>query len=586
MSERAKDSEYKKKKDVSIFLQEALHWLKEEVEFYECTEIGVEIDCLLSNLEPELLVAFAGEISRGKTAILNSLIKEELFPMGYMPTTSVPTFVRYGKSRCVEAIRKNRARHFLLADLMTIQEFMIDKKASLMYDHLRVSLPDTWLKDTNLCLVDTPGIGSFLDKKNSKIADILAASDAVLVIVSAHMPLSLLERSFIEDQFIFRKDPKIAVVVTHLDEISVKDRLRVLTHIKKRIVEIDEKIEIWLSHAKEDIFLYEENIIHASGALSMREALSSWAKDRKFSFLQIEESLSQVTEIMERFFWILDAQMKKALCVENENIINLDPVSKKTIFNEKIKKDFDLRKEGFYENLSHRIKHISEEVEHEMKHQVLNQNNFDLLNIDSISYVVRKSFLKKFCLLEKILQEKMLQEKEWLESELERFVGERLSFFMFSEKYIEIDGYGESTLALQENIPSKTLSKKMVFAIASTVSYILTGSFGIAVGSLNEIVKEWAKHQEKNRKREQCLQSLPSIVGEARDSLLIETQKRVQTACDKLLETVQKETDLWLQTTEKIRSQKQRNSEKAREHIVVEQIKIYIKQLHILRNQL
>ena len=235
-------------------------------------------------------VAVAGEFSRGKSTLINRLVDAEVLSVGDLPTTAMPARVRFGESTKVWLRSRDGRRQEV--DSTTPSP---DASESLQDGLHEVEVPSSWLKEAGLQLVDTPGAGAPDGARSAFATEVIAASDATLVAVSATMPLSLTERAFIEQEVLGGAVPRIAVVVTRLDQVGAHDRDRVVAHIKEKVADWAPGAEVWSSFGAPTLSADAGVIV--AGIEAMQERLSEWSADPEHQYrrrLQLSAQLEQL----------------------------------------------------------------------------------------------------------------------------------------------------------------------------------------------------------------------------------------------------------------------------------------------------
>ena len=110
--------------------------------------------------EGRFFVACVGQFKRGKSTLIDALIGESILPTGFVPVTTVPTVVRFGKTRNARVRAANGAWRQI--DLHELQQYVSEEHNpdnEKQITGAEVFVPSQLLV-TGMCLVDTPGLGS------------------------------------------------------------------------------------------------------------------------------------------------------------------------------------------------------------------------------------------------------------------------------------------------------------------------------------------------------------------------------------------------------------------------------------------
>ena len=260
-------------------------------------------------------VAVAGEFNRGKSTLINRILDEDLLPTGDLPTTAMVARVLYSTRRALWHILPGprRERKELTEESwygLTAQDDDIDPEGVV-----EVELPHPWLKQTGIQFVDTPGAGDLTGNRAALAIDAIGHCDATLVTVSASMPLSLTERSFVDEHVLSRRMPKVAVVLARLDQIPGPDRLGLVTFVKNKLQEWAPQAELWCTHGAE--VLPKDAPVAVSGPEGIRNRLAEWASNPSHVRLRGLQVISQLRELVEALCGVLSAELA-ATCASKE----------------------------------------------------------------------------------------------------------------------------------------------------------------------------------------------------------------------------------------------------------------------------
>ncbi len=237
-------------------------------------------------------VAVAGEFARGKSTLINKLIGADLLTVGDLPTTAMPARVHFGESTRIW-IRERGGRRREVENMATQKPEQSD---SLQEGIHEVEVPSTWLKEAGLQLIDTPGVGSPDGMRSSFATEVISVSDATLVAVSATMPLSLTERSFIEQEVLGSAIPRIAVVITRLDQIAAQEREKVIGHINTKVADWAQGAEVWSTFGSP--VLSKETKGTVAGIPAIRKRLSEWSSDPNHHYRRLLQLSTQLEQLL------------------------------------------------------------------------------------------------------------------------------------------------------------------------------------------------------------------------------------------------------------------------------------------------
>jgi small GTP-binding protein len=173
---------------------------------------------LLDKLESEdMTVAVIGQFKRGKSALSNRILGDDVLPVGIVPITSAVTRVRYGKKRAEVRYQNGVCEQ---VEFSRLHEFISEQENSnnqLGVESVVIETPSRFLKN-GLTFVDTPGVGSF-HKNNTEVAyEHMKESDAVIFLLSVDSPINQIEIDFLKNTREFAA--KFYFAVNKIDVVS------------------------------------------------------------------------------------------------------------------------------------------------------------------------------------------------------------------------------------------------------------------------------------------------------------------------------------------------------------------------------
>ncbi|MGC0414599.1 dynamin family protein [Embleya sp. AB8] len=227
--------------------------------------IGVELDRLRARMRrPGLRIAVVGEFGRGKSSLLNRLLGAPVLPEGRH--TPVPLVIAAGPEPRLElrfADGRAEPRPAVAASWDEVHHLSARQDPdAVRLIGVRVLVADPELARLDVELVDTPGVnagrgkGPDAEAHDRRTEDLVrrtvAASDAVLMVVSASAPLGLSETAFLEEEVIARHVPRITVVVSKLDTVDEDERADLVDYLGGRVRRISPTLQVLAGPHRED----------------------------------------------------------------------------------------------------------------------------------------------------------------------------------------------------------------------------------------------------------------------------------------------------------------------------------------------
>lgn len=208
------------RKPLSIEKKEKITFLREElleksfehirhiVEKYGFDEYNQELESLRDRIEnPELKIAIIGDYNTGKSTFINSLLKNQTLSTAGIPTTVIPTYIRWkgeGNEPCItvkffhdeneydfKSDYQKLQKKFRFAfhnDVSGIEEITTNNDLIHVVEYVQIVYPYDERFD-QLCIIDTPGVnpGAEETKEHASITrDVLRKqADTTLILFPA-----------------------------------------------------------------------------------------------------------------------------------------------------------------------------------------------------------------------------------------------------------------------------------------------------------------------------------------------------------------------------------------------------------------
>lgn len=182
----------------------------------------------------QLHLAVLGQMKRGKSSLINALLKVDVLPTGVLPVTAIITEIRYGET--AEAIivhTTGGAREQV--PISTLAEYIAESKNpgnKKQVASVEIAYPSPFLKD-GVILIDTPGIGSTHAHNTEATEQYLQQVDAGIVVLSVDPPITEIESRFINEL----KDeiPKLFFILNKTDVASPEEVSEILNFLENEL---------------------------------------------------------------------------------------------------------------------------------------------------------------------------------------------------------------------------------------------------------------------------------------------------------------------------------------------------------------
>lgn len=178
-------------------------------------------------------VAILGQFKAGKSSFINSLIEQDILPVGVTPVTTVVTRLRYEKEPRAVVTRFDGSRAEI--PVTEVEQFISEDKNPA--NEKQVEVVDLELpglkRYPGLRLVDTPGLGSVFKYNTDTSEEWLPEVGAAIVAVSADRPLSENDLNLIRE--LARYTPRIILLLTKVDLLSLEQQKEVIRFLKNAL---------------------------------------------------------------------------------------------------------------------------------------------------------------------------------------------------------------------------------------------------------------------------------------------------------------------------------------------------------------
>lgn len=208
---------------------------------------------IYKRLNDNFNLVVVGDFKRGKTTFINSLIGENILPSAVTPETVTINKVSYAETNKVEAVLKNGRRAAMEKTELKREELdRILKEFPAQVDYIDIKDNHEFLK--GISIVDTPGIGDLFKTFDEQVTDFLLNADAVVYLISARVPLSITEQSFLASSVMPQSFSRILLVINMADCLEdVDDIEKVKTLVKAKAKDISPNIYVYAISALDEL---------------------------------------------------------------------------------------------------------------------------------------------------------------------------------------------------------------------------------------------------------------------------------------------------------------------------------------------
>ena len=190
-----------------------------------------------------LTLLVCGEFKRGKSSLVNAILKENVCPVADGITTATVCIIKYGKTpkviRYYSAISEDDKNIHIKSEEIKVSSIeQYAKGTSIDIDntvYLEIELPNAILSK-GLTIIDTPGIGSLDPRHLFLTQQALPKADAILFVTDVSEPMLTTELDFIKEHICPLEKP-FDVILTKSDKVDKDQCLAYKNDVEKKIFE-------------------------------------------------------------------------------------------------------------------------------------------------------------------------------------------------------------------------------------------------------------------------------------------------------------------------------------------------------------
>lgn len=504
-------------------------------------------------------VAVVGEFSRGKSTMINRLLGRDVLPVGTLPTTALLTRISYGKEAKMVVIGKDGKQK----ETLPISESSWN---SLVADNfgqnepegkVAVFVPDQWLGKGSIALLDTPGAGDLENRQAKVIGQTLIGADAALICISAPSPLSMTEISFIKQKLISTKVPFLALVVTKLDELSVKDRDAQIDYIYKKLESLHMHIPIIVPD--DNLKMPSDKYKDIVGINALQRIVDAWRLNDKRSALTEKWLVANSVAAIGRAKIYIEGQKELMSLKEDERKAKIEEC--KSAVNELHSKWESLRVDmkdrcnicidKFNRRAEEITKIMTERLLHEADHQPSIRNWVE----KDYSYRVKNELAAASNSLDNLVSKIVAEDVQWLNSQLhEQFKAViKTTFPNISTKDL-FKTIVSDDISQMEDLKKKRLHNTLAITGVSLGAALLMmasgglaliGTMGVGAGANFLAAKNFAKEEEKQK--EQVMKLLEREIPKAMQDAVSDSEIRIKLIYGDILTAARETEAKWME---------------------------------------
>ena len=187
-----------------------------------------------------MTVAVIGQFKRGKSALVNCILKDKILPVGIVPVTAVVTEVQYGPKGAEVHFSNGVIKQTDFEDISTYINEQENQDNHLNVTKVSIKCPSEFLEG-GLTLVDTPGVGSMHEKNSEEAYAFVKESDAVIFTLSVDSPINQIEIDFLKNAKEYAAKFYFAInKIDVIDEDELSDYISYCRKFIAQLMEVDD----------------------------------------------------------------------------------------------------------------------------------------------------------------------------------------------------------------------------------------------------------------------------------------------------------------------------------------------------------
>ena len=500
------------------------------------------------------VISVVGEFNHGKSTFLNHLLDNAaMLPVADLPTTAVLTRIRYANQPKMAVFDEKGARKAMLdihedswRGLVANNFGKEDPKGSVI-----VGIPNSWLGKYNIEIVDCPGAGDLSEERARVIGDVLNRTDGAVIALNATAALSNSEKIFIKNRILSRKTPFTLIIVNKLDLVKKDERNKIIKYIKDVLALNKMNIPVYIPY---DIEMPDDTYDSIIGMDKVMNAIVSWiyTPERQqlienWAKVRISEIVSTAIETLSEQEKLLKLDDKKRLEVIGSK---KQALSKLELEWNELALKLQSKSNDCYARFLEKVEEFSSDVIERLQYEASHAGSPEKWWKEDYPYRLKVELANMSVGLENVISRIVSNDAKWFNDLLSQKFN---SVIQVGSIYItDKDEYRNQKS--QRVLEFEDLNKKQNYTRIGTValSLALAPAFGLlatmGIGTASTLITSsvFKKKIEEQRTlvKEAIAKDVPTIVMQATAN----SEKRVQSLYDEMLDDSNKKKQTWLET--------------------------------------
>lgn len=518
-------------------------------------KLSARVNQIQNDLNRErFVISVVGEFNHGKSTFLNHLLDNAaMLPVADLPTTAVLTRIRYANQPKMAVFDEKGARKAMLdihedswTGLVANNFGKEDPKGSVI-----VGIPNSWLGKYNIEIVDCPGAGDLSEERARVIGDVLNRTDGAVIALNATAALSNSEKIFIKNRILSRKTPFTLIIVNKLDLVKKDERNKIIKYIKDVLALNKMNIPVYIPY---DIEMPDDTYDSIIGMDKVMNAIVSWiyTPERQqlienWAKVRISEIVSTAIETLSEQEKLLKLDDKKRLEVIGSK---KQALSKLELEWNELALKLQSKSNDCYARFLEKVEEFSSDIIERLQYEASHAGSPEKWWKEDYPYRLKVELANMSVGLENVISRIVSNDAKWFNDLLSQKFN---SVIQVGSIYItDKDEYRNQKS--QRVLEFEDLNKKQNYTRIGTValSLALAPAFGLlatmGIGTASTLITSsvFKKKIEEQRTlvKEAIAKDVPTIVMQATAN----SEKRVQSLYDEMLDDSNKKKQTWLET--------------------------------------
>ncbi|MDZ8106129.1 MAG: dynamin family protein [Nostoc sp. DedQUE12a] len=514
-------------------------------ETISCSEIITALTELDVRWEfPGFRLAFVGEFSRGKSTLINRLLDRDLLPMGARPTTGTLISIVAGATEKMEVrtpegwvVRPIEESSW--NDLLASEEAKDNQK---QLTQVRLTLDHPWLRTIDVELIDTPGAGDLNSSRTALLCDLLSQCDAAVILVSATLPFSITEATFLEQEVMGRHIPNVLVAVSKLDTVAENEKVELLEVIRERVMEVSKKVPIIPIHPLND------DVSEVDTLARVRTQIESMVEKGERRIWRSRKVAGQLVDYLNQMVDLSQAAIKSVQMstLEKEQALRQAQQERENteLYWEDIRLNLDQRRLQHVQTLRQKVLQAKQELIEIYSFELKKAKDLKNWWERDLPFELRRELLTLGNQLSQEILNELSHDFEWMQNQVAQ---------NFSRQFVRNFSNSSSTLNVDVNLSQLELTDIRHYALltglassATTIcGFIFGGPAGAVISTVAWVLSDQFINDKTDEQRRRLSEELILNIERITDDYSNRLSERLRELYNQLIEEMRKEQKIW-----------------------------------------